>query len=514
MANTAANNKRIAKNTLLLYFRMIILMLVALYTSRVILDALGEVDYGIYNVIGGVVAMFSVLSGTLSGAISRFITYELGTGDKERLKRIFCTSVNIQVLMAALVFLLCEVIGAWFLNTQMNIPSSRMEAANWVLHFSIATFAVNLISLPYNATIIAHEKMNVFAYISILEAVLKLAIAYLIYVSPIDKLFLYGALMLGASLIVRGVYGFYCGRYFEEAKYHIIFDRSLVKEMGSFGSWNLLGSSAYMFNTQGVNMLINVYFGVTMNAARAIAVQVDAAVTQFVSNFMTAINPSITKSYAAGDTEYMVKLVCQGTKYSFFIMYLFIVPLVLEAETILSIWLKQVPEGAVVFTQLVLFSSLATLLGNPMFTAIMATGKIKRYQIEVVSVGFLVFPLTWVAYETGLPAYSTYIIYVGIYLSLNFIRLSTLKRLMNFPVGIFLKSVLGRIAPCAVLMFIVPCLPVVLLQPSFSRLLLVCATSFTWSLVCIYYVGLEKRERNTFIQKGKKLVVEKLHIHI
>ena len=514
MHDTLASNKRIAKNTLLLYFRMIILMLVSLYTSRVILDALGEADYGIYNVVGGVVAMFSVLSSSLSGSISRFITYELGTGNKERLSKIFSTSVNIQLLMAVLVVMLCEVIGVWFLNTKMNIPEGRMEAANWVLHFSIASFAVNLVSLPYNATIIAHERMGVFAYISILEAGLKLLIAYLIYVSPVDKLILYGGLILGVSLIIRIIYGIYCGHHFEEAKYKFVLEHSLLKEMANFASWTPFGNTAYMLNTQGVNMLINVYFGVTCNAARAIAVQVDTAVTQFVNNFMTAINPQITKSYAAGDYEYMAKLVCRGTKYSFFIMYLFVVPMVLEADTILGIWLKKVPTDTVVFMRLVLFSTLATLLGNPMYTAIQATGKIRRYQIEVVSVGCLVFPLSWLAYALGAPAYMTYVIFAVLYFSLNFIRLATLRRLMNFPVWMFVRSVFGRIGPCSILMFLVPGLTIVFMQPSFIRLLLVCMVSLLWSVTCIYYVGLEQGERSFFLDKIKQLLASKLHIHI
>lgn len=338
------NNKRIAKNTLLLYFRMILTMLVSLFTSRVVLDSLGEANYGIYNVVGGVVAMFSVLSGSLSGAISRFLTYELGKKNMNRLKLIFSTSVNIQFLMSVIVIVLCEILGVWFTNEKMNIPADRMEAANYVLQCSIITFAINVISVPYNATIIAHEKMSAFAYIGILEVTLKLLVAYLIYISPSDKLMTYATLLLLISIILRMIYGIYCSRHFEEAKYHFVLDKKIFREMSSFAGWNLFGNTAYMLNTQGVNMLINIFFGVTSNAARAIAVQVDTAVQQFVNNFMTALNPQITKSYAAGDLDYMYKLVCRGTKFSFFIMYIFIVPIVLEADTILGIWLKQVPK--------------------------------------------------------------------------------------------------------------------------------------------------------------------------
>lgn len=506
MSDTAVNNKRIAKNTLLLYFRMIIIMLVSLYTSRVLLDALGEANYGIYNVVGGVVAMFSVLSGSLSNSISRFITYELGTGNLERLKSVFCTSVNIQILLAIIVFLLCEAVGVWFLNEQMNIPETRLEAANFVLQCSIATFMVNLISIPYNATIIAHEKMNAFAYISILEAGLKLMIAYLIYISSIDKLILYASLMLGISIILRIVYGIYCNRHFIEAKYHFIINLPLLKEMFGFAGWNFLGNTAYLFNTQGVNMLINIFFGVSTNASRAIAVQVDGAVTQFVNNFTTAINPQITKSYAAANYDYLYKLVCRGTKYSFFIMYLFIVPVILEADTILGIWLKEVPEETSIFLRLILLSSLASLIGNPMYTAIMATGKVKRYQISVTLVGSLVFPLTWIAYKCGCAAYSTYIIYALIYFSLNFIRLSTLKQLTNFPVNYFYRTVFCRISYCVMLSFILPYFITTLLQPSFIRLILVCFLSLSWSLFIIFLLGLEKDEKAFLREKVKNFI--------
>ena len=510
MTDTSANNKRIAKNTLLLYFRMIVLMLVTLYTSRVVLDALGESDYGIYNVVGGVVAMFSVLSNSLSGAISRFITYELGTGNKEKLSRIFSTSVNIQILMALAIFGLCELIGVWFLNTKMNIPDERMEVANIVLQCSIVTFMVNLVSVPYNATIIAHERMGVFAYISILEAGLKLLVAYLIYISSSDKLMVYALLILGIAILLRLIYGIYCRGHFVEARYRVLLDRPLLKEMTSFAGWNLFGSTAYMLNTQGVNMLINIFFGVGTNAARAIAVQVDSAVTQFVNNFMTAINPQITKSYAAGDRKYLFKLVCRGTKYSFFIMYLFIVPLVLEADTILGIWLKEVPTDTAVFMRMVLFSTLATLLGNPMYTAIMATGKIRNYQIAVVSVGCLVFPLTWIAYTLGCPAYATYVIYVIIYFSLNFIRLSFLKKLMDFPISQFILPVFGRIGACAVLTFVLPTVVVFTLPPSFLRLFAVCTVSIMWSVACVYYIGLEKEERTFFLTKARLFLAKEL----
>ena len=259
MENTSTNNKRIAKNTLLLYFRMLFMMAVSLYTSRVVLNALGVEDFGIYNVVGGVVAMFSMLSGSLSSAITRFITYELGAGNRENLVKIFSSSVTIQIGLAVLIILLAEAVGVWFLNVKMNIPDARMVAANWVFQFSILTFAINLISVPYNASIIAHERMSAFAYISILEAIGKLAIAFLIVISPMDKLIFYAILMCAVALVVRFAYGAYCKKHFEECTYHFIFDKDLLKRMFGFAGWNFIGATSAVLRDQGGNVVINLF---------------------------------------------------------------------------------------------------------------------------------------------------------------------------------------------------------------------------------------------------------------
>lgn len=259
MSDTSTNNKRIAKNTLLLYIRTLFIMLITLYTSRVILNTLGVSDYGIYNVVGGVVAMFSVISSSLSSSISRFITYELGHGDFERLKRIFTTSVNIQIGISFVILVLAETFGLWFLNTKMNIPANRMTAANWVLQCSLISFIINLISLPYNACIIAHEKMSAFAYISILEAILKLTVVYMLLISPYDKLSTYAVLLVIVALLIRLAYGQYCKRHFEESRYKFVYDKPLIKEMTGFAGWSFFGNGAYMLNTQGVDMLINIF---------------------------------------------------------------------------------------------------------------------------------------------------------------------------------------------------------------------------------------------------------------
>ena len=499
--NISTNNKRIAKNTLLLYIRMLFIMFVSLFTSRVVLDSLGEENFGTYNVVGGVVSMFYILSGPLSSAIQRFLTFELGTGDKEKLSKIFSTSVNIQLLMSLIVFVICEIVGVWFLHTQMNIPSERMGSADWVLQVSILTFIINLNNIPFNATIISHEKMNIFAYISILEITFKLAIAYAIYVSPIDKLKLYSTLLMCVSLSILLIYALYCKWHYEEVNYSRNLDKPIFKEMACFAGWNFFGNTAYMLNTQGVNMLINVFFGVKINAARAIAVQVDSAIQQFANNFTTAMNPQITKSYASDDKEYLYKLVCNGSKYSFFIMLLLVVPIFLESDTILNIWLKKVPDQSSIFLRLVMLNTLAISMQNSMATAVMATGKVKMYQIKMNTIGSLTFPLTWISYCFGAPAYITYLIGSILSFLVIFIRLNELKRLMDFPVKEYAKNYLSRIFLVAIIAFTVPYLLQHFMDKSILRLFVICVVGLIFSLITIWFVGLNNNERTFFSSK-------------
>ena len=500
------NNKRIAQNTILLYFRTLFTMLISLYTSRVVLNTLGVTDYGIYNVVGGVVAMFSVISSSLSSAVSRFITYEIGRGDFEKLKRIFSTSVNIQIGISFVILALAETFGLWFLNTKMNIPDGRIGAANWVLQCSLLSFIINLVSVPYNACIIAHERMTAFAYISILEAVLKLVVVYMLLISTYDKLATYAVLLVAVALIVRLAYSFYCRRHFEESHYRFVYDKSLIKEMTGFAGWSFFGNGAYMLNVQGVDMLINIFFGVTLNAARGVASQVQNAVMQFVNNFTVAVNPQITKSYAAGDMKYVCKLVCRGARFSYFLLFIFVVPLFCEANYVLKLWLKIVPEYAVMFLRLSLFATLMTLLGNSMLTAIMATGNIKKYQLYITIVGCLVFPLTWLAFELVFPPETTYVIYIFIYFILNFVRLYMAKGLMNFPIKFYLSDVILRVVVVSLFSFILPLLVIYNYKESFMRLCFTCIISLFSTLFTISVFGLEYSERKKFSCKITSIV--------
>lgn len=501
MSNTTENNKRIAKNTLLLYFRMLFLMAVSLYTSRVVLNALGVEDFGIYNVVGGVVAMFSVLSGSLSAAISRFITYELGKGNQENLNKIFSSAVTIQLGLAGIIILLAETIGIWFLNVKMNIPEVRMEAANWVFQFSILTFAINLISVPYNASIIAHEKMSAFAYISILEAVGKLTIAYLIAISPIDKLIFYAILMCVVALVVRLAYGNYCKRHFSECTYHFSWDKQLLKSMFSFAGWNFIGASSAVLRDQGGNVVINLFCGPAVNAARGIAFQVNNAVNQFVVNFMTALNPQITKSYAAGNKEYMMTLIFQGARLSFYMLLLLSLPILVNTHYILVLWLKIVPEHAVFFVQLILIFALSESISQPLITAMLATGKIRNYQIIVGGLQMMNLPISYILLRLGYFPEVVIVIAICISQCCLAARLILLRGMIGLSITKYLKNVYLNIIIVSIIAVILPLISAYYIKESFISFILISLIAVICTLSSIYFIGCNNQERDFIHQK-------------
>lgn len=483
-------------------------MLISLYTSRVILNALGVDDYGIYNVVGGVVSMFSVLSGSLSAAISRFITYELGTGNTDKLKKIFSSSVTIQVGIALLFIVIAESVGLWFINNKMVIPADRLFAANWCFQFSIITFAINLVNVPYNASIIAHERMSAFAYISILEAVGKLLIAWAVVVSPIDRLVFYGFLMMALSVIVILIYMRFCRKHFDECKYEFIYDHDLLKQMFGFAGWNFFGAGSWQLMTQGVNLLLNTFFGVSVNAARGIATQVDNAVLQFVNNFTTAINPQITKSYAAKDKEYMFNLMFRGSKFSFFLLLIFAVPIFCETRTILTLWLKIVPDYAVAFVRLAMTVSMIHVLSNTMITAMLATGNIKKYQLIVGGLGMLVFPLAWLFFYMGLPPEMAYVSTIIIFIFQLGCRLKLLNEMIGMPINTYLKEVLLKVIMVSFISFIPPICVTLFLEESLSRFFIVGALCVLCTPSTILFMGMDSKERS-YVYKQIMVIKEK-----
>lgn len=506
MADSTQDNKRIAKNTGLLYVRTLFVMFISLYTSRVILEALGVNDYGIYQVVGGVVAMFAVISSSLSSAISRFITFEIGKGDKEQLKKIFSTSIVIQIALSVIIFIVCEIIGIWFMETKMQIPPERLYAARWVLHCSLFTFCINLLSVPYNACIIAHERMSAFAYIGIYEAVMKLAICYLIIYSPFDKLIFYAILMLLLALSTRIIYTIYCHRHFEESRAKIGFDKRIFKEMLGFSGWSFFNNTAYILNNQGVNMLMNVNFGVVVNAARGIAVQVEGAVLQFVNNFTTAINPQITKCYATGDLQNMYKLVCRGAKFSFFSILFLALPIIIEAEQILGIWLVNIPEYAVIFVQLSLVMGMCDCIGNSGYTACIATGKLKRYSIIITCISILEFPLAWIFFAAGAAPQYAYYTYIAVKISVLIARMFLLENMIGLKANMYIKNVFIPIIATSIVAVIPPIALYHYLDASIWRLLTVTFLAFTSTALSALYLGMTKGERDVILRKIRTVI--------
>jgi O-antigen/teichoic acid export membrane protein len=503
------NNKQIAKNTLFLYFRMLITMGVSLYTSRIVLNVLGIENFGIYNVVGGVVSMFAILNGSLAAASQRFLTFELGTGNFQRLKEVFSTTVTIHNLIALVVFILAETVGIWFLNSQMNITPNRIDAANWVFQCSVLTFIIDIISVPYNASIIAHEHMKTFAYVGIIEVVFKLLIVFLLPLFSFDKLKFYSLLILSVAIIIRLIYGFYCKYHFEECKYKFYWNKSLIKEVASFAGWNFIGASSYVLMTQGVNILLNLFYGVIVNAAQGIANQVQNAIGGFINNFMTALNPQITKSYALKNRDYMLNMVQQGARFSFYLMFFLSLPILIETQNILKLWIKIVPEYAVIFVRLSLIFAITQTLSNTLITAMLATGNIKKYQIIVGGLQMLNLPFSYIALKMGFSPQSTLVIAIFFSFVCLGARLWLLRELIGLSAKYYLRKVLGNVMLVSLLSLISPMIVFYIMNDCLLRLLVVCIVSFISTGTIFIFLGLSQEER-LFMKKKVSEYINKM----
>lgn len=509
MQNQTTNNKRIAKNTLLLYFRMILIMLVTLYTSRVILVQLGISDYGIYNVVGGVVMMFAFLNNCMTSSTQRFMTIELGRGDIQQLKNVFAASLNIHGAIAIVIILLAETIGLWFVNNKLVIPTDRIIAANWVYQFAILSFCINIIQVPYNAVLIAHEKMNIYAYISIIEVCLKLGIVYLLVICPFDKLITYGILLFCVQLIVRCIYQIYCRKHYEESRWRLFWDKDLYRQMSGFAGWNLFGSIAWLFRDQGVNIILNLFFGPVINAARGVASQVSSAVMGFISNFQVAINPQITKNYANGNIQEMERLAYLGIKFSFIILFLLAFPLALNIDYVLHLWLEEVPEYTGLFVILTMIDALCgNLFGVPLMTSLSAAGKIRNYQIVVSLIILFIVPVGYVALKLGYDASSVF------YVSILFTLLSGFARFL------FCRSQLGYSMRVMTIKVLVPvtCMVIAVLPLPIFLKIYVCTTNdiisflslasvaVAVSVLAAWLIVIQKHERSVIVSMVKNRI--------
>ncbi len=504
--DTSANNKRIAKNTLMLYIRMLFTMGVSLFTSRVVLQTLGVEDYGVYSVVGGIIIMFSFINGGMISATQRFLTFEIGKGNLPQLKRVFSTSLQIHAIIALIIVLLGETVGLWFLYEKLVIPASRMTAAFWVYQCSIVACVVNIMSVPYNADIIAHEKMSAFAYISILEVILKLAIVYALYITPWDKLITYAILILSVQLIIRFVYARYCSKHFEESHYHHQIDKPLFKEMFTFAGWSFWGNLAGVLYTQGLNMMLNIFFGPIVNAARGIAVQVQSTVHQFVSNFQVALNPQITKNYAIGHLSQMHSLMFRSARFSFFLLFFLTLPVLLETDYLLAIWLKTVPTDAVVFTRWMVVISLLHTMSNPCIIANQATGKVKVYQAVVGGILMLILPISYIVLRLGAPAYSVFIVHFCVESVAQVARMYMLRKLINLPMRAYLRHIYLPVLLVVAISVLLPMYVHCQLVEGLNRFLIVGTVCVLSVGLTVFFVGLTKDERKFFYHKVLQLL--------
>ena len=508
MTEITANNKRIAKNTFMLYIRMFVMLVVSLYTSRIVLDSLGEKDYGIYNVIGGVVVFFSFINVALLQATQRFLNFELGKKDMSAAHNIFCMSMNSYIILSVLFFVAAESIGLWFVNSQLKIPEERMYAANWVYQFSIMTFIINLIRIPYNATIIAYEKMNFFAYISIIEAVLKLLVVNFIIICSFDKLIFFAALYTIIPLIISISYKEYCNKCFDVTRYKYYWDLATIKKLFSFSSWSLLGSIANMLASQGLVILVNLFHGVAANAAMGLANQISAKVVQFFSNFQMAFNPQIVKRYAAGETESMYKLIFSASKISYYIMLIVSLPLIIEMDMMLSLWLVDVPQFTMEFTQLILVFMLIEALAAPLWMFVQATGQIKNYQILMGILVFFNFPLAYFVLKIGLPVYSVWIVRILVNIVVCIVRCFYLQHIFAFPFYSYIVKVLLPVLVVTLLIIPPPLFTHSYFDSKWLELVSTITISVLTSLVVVFFVGLNNREKSLLVTGIKN----KLHL--
>lgn len=498
------SNKRIAKNTIMLYFRMLLLLLISLYTSRIVLNALGESDYGLYNVVGGIVVLFTVVNGVLSAGTSRFLTYDLGTGNAENLRKTFSTAFNLHLVAAGIVLLLSETVGLWFLNTQLVIPPERMVAANWVFQFSVVTSMLSLTQVPYTASIISHERMDIYAWAGLAEGVFKLSTAFLIfYVDLPDKLIVYGVLHMVWYVLLQIYYRFFCVKHFPETRLMRVRDNKNYKKFLSFSLWDFGGAMGGVVNTQGMSFLLNIFFGLVANAARGIAVNVEGSIQQFQTNYMTAVRPQIVKSYAIKDYKGFFNLIFESSKYSYFLLLVVTLPVFLECDTILKIWLVNVPENTAIFLKWIMVTHLFRSMSSPVVQGCHATGNIKYLNLYTLFVVLLTLPCSWVAFKLGYPPVSIFIIHGFLRCICNFIELYVLKKEVDFSIKEYLVSVMLKCLLVTALVCVLPALVVLCLEPSFIRLCICTGVSILSLGMGVYFLILQKEQRSKVVEVVK-----------
>ena len=507
---SVVDQKRIAKNTFLLYIRMGVIMVVSLYTARVILDALGETDYGIYTTVAGIVMMFAFLSNTMSAACQRFYADEMGRGDQEGVRNVFSLCVLVFLAIAIIIIILCESLGLWLLDKKIQ-TDGRMDAAQWVFQCAILSFVFTILRMPYQGMVIIKEKMKVFTYLSVFEAVGNLAIALLIAHTAIDRLILYAVLMLAINALVSLYYLFYCTHCYTECRFRMYWNAHKFREIFHFAGWNMIGSLAGICKSQGLTILLNMFFGNALVAARGIGYKVFSTLQQFSDSFFNAVRPQIMKSYSAGERESMINLVFQSSKFSYYLMFILALPMLLETPLMLNIWLKDVPDSTVLFTRLLIINALIDVLANPLATSMQAYGNIRTYQLLCGGLMLLILPSAWVCLKCGLPAESVFVVSIVVCALVVALRVLLVNHYIGLPVKAYLQKVIGPIALVSILSSLIPLLLKELQTDDAAHSIGVCITSLLTTGVSIFAVGLTKSERKQILKTMSGLVPEKTH---
>lgn len=504
-----ADHGRVMRNTALLYFRMALMMCINLYTSRVVLQVLGVEDYGIFYVVWGLVFILNFLNNSMTASTQRFLTFELGTGNKKRLHEVFITSVHIHFIISLFLILISETGGLWFLSEKMVIPEERMTAAMWCFQLSLVTAVAEVMSCPYQSVIIAREKMSAFAYISILDAFLKLAIVGMLLLTGFDRLIMYAILYTIEKLLIRVVYNLYCTRHFEESHYQWFYDKTLFRKMSSFAGWSMVENLAYVLYTQGLNMLLNVFFGPIANAAQAAASQAQNAISQFSRNFQMAINPQITKTYAAEQLKEMHLLIFRGSRLTFCLLLMLCLPLAVEAPMVLDLWLKEVPEGTADFLRLLLVVLIAQQMSSPLIAAIAATGNIKKYQIISGGLMILVVPAAYIVLKMGGVPWTVF----AVYLLISILAYIATIRIVLPQIHMDMKDyTLHVLKPCLFVLLFSLIAPVIMKQLTetgiWLSLLTIAITVISTGVLC-YTIGIDKEMRVMIKEKVYKIIKKK-----
>ena len=489
------NYKRIAKNALFLYFRMIIIMAVSFYTIRVVLDTLGVTDFGLYNLVASFVIIMAFLNNTLTAGTQRFLTFEIGKNDLVKLKQTFSTAMLIHIALAFIILIIGETIGLWFLYEKMNIPVNRFDTAFWVYQLAILSTMISVTQVPYNALIIAHEKMQIFAYISILEAGLKLLIVYLLVLSSYDKLISYAVLMFLVSLFIAFIYRRYTISNYQESHFEFSFDKDIVKSMIHFSGWNIFGSLGSLLSGQGINIILNIFFGPVAVAARAISMQVSGGLSQFVNGFQQAVTPQITKLYASNQINELNNLLYQNSKYAFLLLWFLALPVLMQLEYILNLWLIEVPENTIVFCQLIIIHALIMSLNRPYVMAIHATGNMKQTNVTAGVILLLVLPISYILLDNGFSIITPLIIYMIATILCFMIELYYLKKWINVSVFGLFKNTLIPVTIISIIS-IIPVYSIVgLYENSFMKFMMVSFFSMSIVFILIYTIALNSDER-------------------